>query len=312
MLSELKTFIAVCRHGTFAAAGDRIGLSQSAVSSQIKRLEETLGFELFDRTGRSATLNAAGQATLVRAEEIHALYAKLAELPSEGIATGLLRIGAIASVQPTLLARALALLRGEHPQLRVHVVPGVSMKLMDELDAGKIDAAVIIRPPFGMLPDLTWQSLIREPFVLLVAADVKGTDWRALVQDQPFLRYERTSFGGRMVERFLRHEGLAVHDAVEADEIPALIHMVAKGLGVALVPLVEAHQPLPPNVRVLTLGAKTFYREIGLLQRRPRASTPAVALFSECLRQAAEVQTQAPGTGRAPPLRKKTGRRARS
>lgn len=303
MLSELKTFIAVCRHGTFAAAGERIGLTQSAVSSQIKRLEESLGFPLFDRTGRSATLNAAGQATLVRAEEIHALYARLADLPSEASTTGLLRIGAIASVQPTLLARALALLRSKQPLLRVHVTPGVSMGIMDELDAGKIDAALIIRPPFGMLPDLTWQPLVHESFVLLVPADLRGMDWRTLVQEQPFLRYERTSFGGRMVERFLRREGLVVRDAVEVDEIPALIHMVAMGLGVALVPLVEAHLPLPPGVRVLPLGEKTFYREIGVLQRRPRSSTPAVALFSECLRQAAEPKAPAP--------REKAGRTAR-
>ncbi|MES2610288.1 MAG: LysR family transcriptional regulator [Pseudomonadota bacterium] len=295
MLSELKTFIAVCRHGTFAAAGDRIGLTQSAVSSQIKRLEESLGFALFDRTGRSATLNAAGQATLARAEEIQALYARLADLPSEAAAAGLLRIGAIASVQPTLLARAVAALRSVHPQLRVHVTPGVSMGLMDQLDAGKIDAAVIIRPPFGMLPELTWQPLAHEAFVLLVPADLKGRDWRALLQEHPFLRYERTSFGGRMVERFLRREGLAVRDAVEVDEIPALIHLVALGVGVALVPLVEAHLPLLPGVRVLTLGENTFYREIGLLQRRPRASPPAVALFAQCLRQAAEVAAPAPG-----------------
>ncbi|CAN7631752.1 LysR substrate-binding domain-containing protein [Acidovorax sp. LjRoot66] len=293
MLSELKTFIAVCRHGTFAAAGERIGLTQSAVSSQIKRLEESLGFALFDRTGRSATLNAAGQATLARAEEIQALYARLADLPSEASTAGLLRMGSIASAQPTLVARALAILRQAHPQLRVHVTPGVSMGLMDELDAGKIDAAVIIRPPFGMLPELTWQPLAHEAFVLLVPAGLKGRDWRALVQEHPFLRYERTSFGGRMVERFVRREGLAVCDAVEADEIPALIHLVALGVGVALVPLVQAHLPLPPGVRVLTLGENTFYREIGLLQRRPRASPPAVALFAQCLRRAAEVAAPA-------------------
>ncbi|WP_063829684.1 LysR family transcriptional regulator [Paraburkholderia dilworthii] len=77
MITELRTFIAVSKFGTFAAAGDRIGLSQSAVSSQIKRLEDSLGFELFDRTGRSATLNASGQKTLGRAEELCALYEKL-------------------------------------------------------------------------------------------------------------------------------------------------------------------------------------------------------------------------------------------
>ncbi len=163
VISELKTFITVCKHGTFAAAGDRIGLTQSAVSSQIKRLEETLGFQLFDRTGRSATLNAAGQATLPRAEEICALFSKLGELPDERATSGLLRVGSIASAQPTLLARALERLRGAFPLVRVHVSPGVSMHLMDDLDAGKIDAAVIIRPPFGMPPDLTWQALLHEP-----------------------------------------------------------------------------------------------------------------------------------------------------
>ena len=70
MLRELKTFIAVARHGTFAGAGERIGLTQSAVSAQIQRLEESLGFQLFDRTGRSATLNAAGRDTLALAEHI--------------------------------------------------------------------------------------------------------------------------------------------------------------------------------------------------------------------------------------------------
>ncbi|MDQ0588129.1 LysR family transcriptional regulator [Variovorax paradoxus] len=288
MINELRTFIAVCRHGTFAAAGDRIGLTQSAVSSQVKRLEEALGFELFERTGRSATLNAAGQTTLARAEEICALYAKLGELPDDAASGGLLRIGAIASAQSTLVARALARLRKAQPLLRVHVSPGVSMRLMDELDAGTIDAAVIIRPPFGILPELAWQPLVQEPYVLIAAKKLPGKDWRALLQEQPFLRYDRASFGGRMVERFLRREGIAVNDSIELDEIAGLIHMTSKGLGVALVPLVEAHLPLPASVRMLSLGELTFHREVGLLQRKPRASPPAAAQFAQCLREAAQ------------------------
>jgi DNA-binding transcriptional LysR family regulator len=269
MIHELRTFIAVCKHGTFAAAGERIGLTQSAVSSQIKRLEDELGFELFNRTGRSAVLNPDGQTTLARAEEICALYAKLGELPGGEGTSGLLRIGSIASSQPTLLTRALQRLRQSFPRVRVRVSPGVSMGLMDELDAGRIDAALMIRPPFGMLPELTWQSLIHEPFVLVIPEAVPGKDWRAVLQTQPFLRYDRSSFGGRMVEAFLRREALTVDDAVEIDEIAGLIHLAAKGVGVALVPLVEAHLPLPPGVRVLSLGESTFYREIGLLQRKP-------------------------------------------
>lgn len=62
MLRELKTFIAVARYGTFAAAGMHIGLTQSAVSAQIRKLEQALGIRLFDRTGRQALLNAGGAA----------------------------------------------------------------------------------------------------------------------------------------------------------------------------------------------------------------------------------------------------------
>lgn len=290
MIAELKTFIAVCKHGTFAAAADRIGLTQSAVSSQIRRLEQSLGFDLFDRTGRSATLNASGQTTLSRAEEICALYAKLGDAPDDSSTRGLLRIGAIASTQSTLLARALGRLRAAHPMVRVHVSPGVSMRLMDDLDAGKIDAAVIIRPPFGLLPELTWTALVHEPFVLVVPDSIKGRNWRELLQAQPFLRYDRASFGGRMVEGFLRREGLSVNEAVEADEISGLVHLASQGLGVSLIPMVEAHLPLPPNLRVISLGEATFYREIGLLQRKPRATPPIVAQFAQCLRESSEEQ----------------------
>lgn len=291
MITELKTFIAVCKHGTFAATGERIGLTQSAVSSQIKRLEENLGFDLFDRTGRSAILNAAGQTTLERAEEICVLYEKLGEIPDDASTRGLLRIGAIASTQPAILARALARFRGIYPQVRIHVVPGVSMRLMDDLDAGKIDAALIIRPPFGLLPDLTWQALMYEPYVLIVPNTVAGKDWRQLMETQPFLRYDRASFGGRMVEGFLRRENVVVNEAIEIDEIAGLIHLASKGLGVALVPLVETHLPLPAGVRVISLGELTFYREVGVLHHKPRWSSPVVAQFIECLRAASEVQT---------------------
>ena len=289
MIAELKTLIAVCRHGTFASAGEHIGLTQSAVSSQIRRIEEHLGFLLFDRTGRSATLNSAGRTVLERAEIICALFGKMGDPPDEQSTQGVLRIGAIASAQSTLVVRALDALRKTLPQVRVHVAPGVSIRLMDDLDAGTIDAAVMIRPPFGMPPDMTWQVLVHEPFVLVAPKQGSGRkDWRALLQEWPFLRYDRVSFGGRMVESFLRRQGVTVTDAVELDEIAALVQLVASGMGVALVPLVEAHLPLPDSVRVVTLGEHTFHREIGLLQRRARAGSPIVAQFSRCLAEASE------------------------
>lgn len=286
MIPELKTFIAVVRFGSFTAAGDNIGLTQSAVSSQIKRLEESIGADLFDRTGRSAELNELGLKVHARAEVIVALYAKLGDADDDEEVASTLRIGAIASVQAWLLPRALATLKTSAPQLRIHIDPGVSLKLMDQLDAGEIDVAVMIRPPFGILPEMSWETLLREPFKLLVPSSCKGRDWRQLIESGPFLRYERTSFGGRLVTRFLRDNGMSVSDAVELDEITGLMNLVSEGLGVALVPMVEAYLPIPAGVRAVSLGEETFYREIGILRKAKSPRKAHVLTLEQCLRNA--------------------------
>ena len=296
MITELTTLIAVVRHGSFSAAGEHIGLTQSAVSNQIQRLEGHLDFPLFDRTRRSAVLNDAGARVLARAEEIVSLYAKLGDAHTPDALTSTLRIGAIASVQLVTLPRALAALRKTNPRLRVNISPDVSLRLMDQLDSAEIDAAVMIRPPFGSLPEMTWQTLLYEPFKLLVPQGTEGQDWRTLLQSHPFLRYERTSFGGRLVTRFLRDNRLVVEDAIELDEIAGLINMVGEGLGVALVPMVDAHLPLPARVCAIPLLEKTFYREIGILRKTHSARRPLVQALELCLRDALS-PAAAPGAG---------------
>ena len=82
MIRELKTLVAVAREGTFAAAGQRIGLTQAAVSAQMQRLEAELGFALFDRTARSARLNAAGERTLAQAQELIRAFEQLGASPA--------------------------------------------------------------------------------------------------------------------------------------------------------------------------------------------------------------------------------------
>lgn len=288
VIPELRTFIAVARHGTFAAAGEQIGLTQSAVSSQIKRLEDLLGYKLFDRTGRSATLNEAGCMALAKAEEIVALFSKFCDSPGNENATGTLTIGAIASLQPTVLARALVPIRESYPKLRIRIVPGLSMHLMDQMDTGQIDVAIVIRPPFGILPELSWQPLVKEPFVLLVHSSIEGEDWRLLLESQPFIRYERTSYGGRMVDRFLRSENISVQESFELDEIQGILQLVVKNLGVALMPLSESILPLPDGVRVISLGEHTFKREIGIVRHKHKAAQPFVAQLGDFLRQEAE------------------------
>lgn len=276
MIRELKTLIAVTREGTFAAAGKQIGLTQAAVSAQMQRLEAELGYPLFDRSARAARLNSRGHQIVEQAQELIRLYGNLGARETGPAAAAPVNVGAIASVQRSLLPDVLASFHKQAPACRTRMVPGLSMQLLDLVDAGEIDMAVVIRPPFSLQSDLRWTTLAQEPFRLLVPRQMRGNDWAALLASQPFVRYDRASFGGRQVDRFLRAAHVHVQEVCEADELEALVRLVANGVGVSLVPQTASFRRWPAAVRSIDLGDHTFHRDIGLVHRAHRSlSEPA-------------------------------------
>ena len=283
MLRELKTFIAVTRHGTFAAAGMHIGLTQSAVSAQIRQLEQALGVQLFDRTGRQATLNAAGLRALPLAREILETFNRMTVPVDANEYRGELKVGAITTAQTGLLPQALVRLRQAAPTVECKLIPGVSLELLSQVDAGELDSAIIIRPPFDLPKELHVQVLRKEPFALIVPHTLAGDDPLQLLATQPHVRYDRTSFGGRLVSRFLKEHKLDVQVALELDELEAIVKMVECGLGVSLIPQAGLWLERSPNVRVIPLGSRTFYREIILLSRYSQRQLPVPQLFTRCL-----------------------------
>ncbi|TFY90065.1 LysR family transcriptional regulator [Pseudomonas kairouanensis] len=283
MLRELKTFIAVTRHGTFAAAGMHIGLTQSAVSAQIRQLEQALGVQLFDRTGRQATLNAAGLRALPLAKEILETFNRMAVPVEANEYRGELKVGAIGTAQTGLLPQALLRLHQAAPAVECKLVPGVSLELLSQVDAGELDSAIIIRPPFDLPKELHVQVLRNEPFVLIVPHTLAGDDPLHLISTQPHVRYDRASFGGRLVSRFLREQKLDVQVALELDELEAIVKMVECGLGVSLIPQAGLWLEHPAKVRIIPLGKLTFYREIILLSRYSQRCLPVPQLFARCL-----------------------------
>ncbi|WPC05079.1 LysR family transcriptional regulator [Pseudomonas benzenivorans] len=283
MLRELKTFLMVVRHGTFAAAGQHLGLTQSAVSAQIRVLEQHLGVRLFDRSGRAAVLNAAGRHALPLAEQILALYGQMAQPTALAEWQGELRIGAIATVQTGLLPEALPRFRAAAPRVELKLVPGVSLQLLSQVDAGELDLALLIRPPFELPKELLQVGLAREPFVLIAPLGIEGDEPLRLLAEQPFVRYDRSSFGGRRVSRFLREQRLEVREALELDELEAIVRMVECGLGVSLIPRAGLWLQRPTQLRVIELGPLTFHRELVAVMHRAQRQ-PALDCLLDCLR----------------------------
>ncbi|KAB8312233.1 LysR family transcriptional regulator [Erwinia endophytica] len=285
MLRELKTFIAISQTGTFAAAGQQIGLTQSAVSAQMRILEGALGMKLFDRSGRAVALNANGIRLLPMAREILTLFNRMAQPESLSDYRGAIKIGAIASVQTGILPAVLVNLRQQAPELETKLIPGVSFNLLTQVEAGNIDLAVVIKPGVALTKDLYAETLQKEPFVLIVPPDVAGDDVFRLIRDNPFIRYDRTSFGGRLVTQFLREQRLDPKLALEIDEIDAIVKMVEMRLGVALVPLAGLWVDRPSGVRIVSLGELTFYRELIVVMRHANRQAPLHKFITETLRQ---------------------------
>lgn len=121
-LRAFRTLVAIARYRTFARAGEAIGLTQSAVSLQIKTLESEYNVQLFDRSRRQPVLTEAGNILLAQAEQVLAMVDRIPDaLSDEKKLVGRLRIGAIQTALSGPLPDALLALRNAHPSLRVHV-----------------------------------------------------------------------------------------------------------------------------------------------------------------------------------------------
>ena len=144
-IRAMQYYLAVVREGTISAAAKALHVSQPSLSRQMKELEEELGAELFFRGNRRITLTEEGMVLRKRAEEIVHLM-KMTEDEITQIKdhiSGSVRIGAGESWSFHYLSRTAASLAAEHPDIRFHITSGDTQDLMDELDNGLIDLAVI-------------------------------------------------------------------------------------------------------------------------------------------------------------------------
>lgn len=282
-LRHLRTLIAVFEHGSFAAAAEAVSLTQSAVSQQMKALEDELGLELFDRRKRPPQLNVHGKALIQRARQLVYLYDGLCD-PADARAelSGLLEVGAVPTTLTGIVPRALAALRASQPSLQVRLVSGLSADLLARVDRGDLDAALVSEPkpvPAGMM----WRAVIDQPLMVIAPAGCDSGDYRELLTSLPFIRFNRSAWVGHTIQTALQDMGIEVHEAMELDSLEAIRQMVVHGLGVSVVPVsrAEAHAE---GLLAVPFGVPPRVRTLGLLERQQHVKTGLTsALYRELL-----------------------------
>lgn len=218
MIDALRHFLLIAQHGTFTAAARRAHLTQPALTSSIRRLEETLGERLFDRGRGGAALTAAGRAlhpharaAVVAVDEGARAVSALATL-----AAGEVRVGGGSTACTYLLPPVLSAFRRRHPRVAIYLRELPELSASDALEAGELDLAVVSGDA---------GELFRDEQVIWVAP--RGAEPRSL----PFITFPRGSAVRALLERHFPD----VEIAMELASISSAKGSVRAGLGVMLI-----------------------------------------------------------------------------
>ena len=269
-IKVLKNFLSITRHKSVASAAKEIGLTAAAAGQQLQQLESELGVELFDRTKRSLSLNYQGRSLIEPIQDIVARYEALgSDFKSE--LSGTIVLGALVSTLMGTFGSTLNKIKQSYPNLEVKLIAGLSSNFLDQVLDGSLDAAIVTESPYALPQNVQWTELYTEPMVLIYPAikSKKGSAIKELSNDLPFIRFERNTWTGHLVDQTIRASKLVVKEGMELNSVEAIIELVRQGLGYAIVPkLANIAWDSDKKLQIAELSGKTIFRKVGLLERK--------------------------------------------
>ena len=266
-IRQLRTLVAIADSKTFGEAAQVVHVTHAAISQQMQALEAQWDIELFDRSTRTPTLTPAAHLIVEKARRLVDAYDNLvpSALEDDGLRS-IIMLGALRTTLTGLTPRAMAVLKSRYPEMGLHIRPGLTGALLTEIARGGLDAAIIIKPTL-MPAGLTFRRLAEEPMQLIASVDETETDPTALLRSRPFIRYDRNTVAGSLIDNWLLSKRIQVAETMELDSPEAIVSMVHAGLGVSIVPdlAVKPFDNVP--VRHIGLGGDAPVRTLGLVHK---------------------------------------------
>ncbi|MFD8756504.1 LysR family transcriptional regulator [Kitasatospora sp. NPDC059577] len=292
-MAWLDVFRTVAHLGSFTAAGERLGFTQSAISRQIATLEGELGTPLFDRLARGVRLTEHGRALLPHAEamldRLDTTRRDLAALTE--LTAGHLRVGAFDSANAALVPGALAAFRAAHPHVETSLTEGLSAHLLDLLADGTIDLAVVASYEQDAYDGEQFEPrlLLEDPVLVALPSGHRLAGRRSLrlaeLADEPWIAARRHA-ESTLLAACLR-SGFRPRIEYAVGAWTAKLGLVAAGLGPTLIPALAARAARPDLALVPLHPDDTPVRHVYTVTRRGRRVPPAVAAFTGFLQETA-------------------------
>lgn len=289
---HLLTFCTVVDRGSFSGAAEDLGISQPAVSAQIRSLEKRLGQRLLDRNGRRVTLTEAGLVLEVHARRMVALEADLEREMGEVGAriAGRLLVGSSTGPGEVLLPRLLGAFRSEHPDVTVSLVVHDTQTICDRVLDGELELGIVgaDRPQRG----LEFAPFLRDELVVIVGKDHPLAGRRSIALEElaaePLLMQQQGSGVRAVLEGALRAAGIRLQDLHVEMELglqQSVKAAVLDGLGITVISRLAVAAEVADGLLVaLPIEGHELARDFSVVRASGRTPTRLTSAFVEFCR----------------------------
>ncbi len=287
-IETLKVFCDIIESGSVSYAASQNFVTQSAVSQQVRSLEEKYECRLLERARAGVKPTPAGQLLYSSSKEIVRRFIELENRLREigSVVAGSIRVGTVYSVGLHELPPYLTEFLRAHPQVNVHLEYLRSNKIYEDLVEGKIDLGVVAYPAKrGQIMTISFRH---DELVLVVPPDDALAKLNKVsvgqLLGQRFVGYERDIATRKASDRILREYGVKPHYTMEFDNIETIKRAVEIGQGIAIVPRSTVElETGRGSLKLLEFIEGPFMRPLAIIYKRGRELSPAVAKFIEVL-----------------------------
>jgi DNA-binding transcriptional LysR family regulator len=287
-LRQMEMFRAVAEEGSFTKAAERLHVSQSAVSRQVKLLEDELGGVLLHRGPRKVALTGPGELLLKtthRVErELQDALAQIAE--TRALQRGTLSLAGGMTVCMYILPRVLKRFRSLYPKVELSLSSAPTAALLERLRRRELDLALLTLPVVAA--DVEVKPVIKEEMVVVTAPGHPLMRERPVAPKSlgryPLIVYEAGSNTRRILDDFFVAEEVPVRIAMETENVEVIKAMVGNGLGVSVIPFAAAAKDVrQKRLAYARLRGRRLYRETGWVYLKsdavPRAALELMRVF---------------------------------
>ncbi|MCC5859956.1 MAG: LysR family transcriptional regulator [Ectothiorhodospiraceae bacterium] len=272
---QIQYFICLYEEKSVTRAANNLGVVQSALSMQIAKMEREFDLKLFDRTSRGVEPTAEGtsfyQLLLPVMRELEAVRQSMLDL--SGHIAGTVRVGMVPSLTGSIAPQVLAPFAQQHPDVHIQLLESYSAPLVEWVDAGVLDFAVVIDP--GRQPGLETEKLASEPLMLVTSVDLGAVppgpcDLSTLTKLKLVLPTSRQGLRG-LIDSNLARAGLTVKPRLEIDALGPTLELVRSKQWATILPSVAVFQGVLDGVyQINPIVRPTLSRDLVVVSHRRR------------------------------------------